>query len=151
VFDAAAPAAVHAHVRCLAVPGRADDHRADRRGGDLRAVHRPVRRSRRPPADHRRVGVDADAGDGTGGDVAVAGSADRLAVRSGRGHPGHFRQHRRLHSRSVAAVAYMTGTILDGFTGRAVAGLVAADVDWHAAFVALAILTGAAAALIAWR
>jgi YNFM family putative membrane transporter len=47
--------------------------------------------------------------------------------------------------------AYMTGTILGGFTGRAVAGLVAADVDWHAAFVALAILTGAAAALITWR
>lgn len=47
--------------------------------------------------------------------------------------------------------AYMTGTILGGFTGRAVAGLVAADVNWHAAFVALAILTGAAAALITWR
>lgn len=47
--------------------------------------------------------------------------------------------------------AYMTGTILGGFTGRAVAGLVAADVNWHAAFIALAILTGAAAALITWR
>jgi MFS transporter, YNFM family, putative membrane transport protein len=47
--------------------------------------------------------------------------------------------------------AYMTGTIVGGFTGRAVAGLVAADVDWHAAFVALAVLTGAAAAFIAWR
>src|SRR4051812_39085925 len=47
--------------------------------------------------------------------------------------------------------AYMTGTIVGGFTGRAVAGLVAADVDWHAAFVVLAILTGAAAALITWR
>ncbi|HKB09723.1 MAG TPA: MFS transporter [Vicinamibacterales bacterium] len=47
--------------------------------------------------------------------------------------------------------AYMSGTIIGGFTGRAVAGLVAADVDWHAAFVALALLTGAAAALIAWR
>jgi MFS transporter, YNFM family, putative membrane transport protein len=47
--------------------------------------------------------------------------------------------------------AYMTGTILGGFTGRAVAGLVAADVNWHAAFVALAFLTGAAAAIITWR
>jgi len=47
--------------------------------------------------------------------------------------------------------AYMTGTILGGFTGRAVAGLVAADVNWHAAFVALAILTGVAAAVIGWR
>jgi MFS transporter, YNFM family, putative membrane transport protein len=47
--------------------------------------------------------------------------------------------------------AYMTGTIIGGFTGRAVAGLVAADVNWHAAFVALALLTGGAASLIAWR
>src|SRR6185295_8370472 len=47
--------------------------------------------------------------------------------------------------------AYMTGTILGGFTGRAVAGLVAADVDWHAAFVVLALLTAAAASVLAWR
>jgi MFS transporter, YNFM family, putative membrane transport protein len=33
--------------------------------------------------------------------------------------------------------AYMTGTIAGGFTGRAVAGLVAADASWAAAFVAL--------------
>jgi len=47
--------------------------------------------------------------------------------------------------------AYMTGTILGGFTGRAVAGLVAADVSWRASFVALAVLTGAvAAALWLW-
>src|SRR5262249_57550848 len=50
-----------------------------------------------------------------------------------------------------ATAAYMSGTIVGGFTGRAVAGLVAADVNWHAAFVALALLTGAAAALILWR
>ena len=50
-----------------------------------------------------------------------------------------------------ATAAYMTGTILGGFTGRAVSGLVAADVSWPAAFVALAILTGAvAAALTMW-
>jgi MFS family permease len=49
-----------------------------------------------------------------------------------------------------ATAAYMTGTILGGFTGRAVAGLVAADVSWQAAFVALAILTGAVAASL-WR
>ena len=47
-----------------------------------------------------------------------------------------------------ATAAYMTGTILGGFTGRAVAGLVAADVSWHASFVALAILTGAVAAVL---
>jgi MFS family permease len=47
--------------------------------------------------------------------------------------------------------AYMTGTILGGFTGRAVSGLVAADASWQASFVALAILTGAvAAALTMW-
>jgi len=33
--------------------------------------------------------------------------------------------------------AYMTGTIAGGFTGRAVAGLVAADASWAASFVAL--------------
>ena len=37
-----------------------------------------------------------------------------------------------------ATAAYMTGTILGGFTGRAVAGIVAADVSWPAAFVVLA-------------
>jgi len=50
-----------------------------------------------------------------------------------------------------ATAAYMSGTVLGGFTGRAVAGLVAADVSWQAAFVALAILTGAVAtALWLW-
>src|SRR5712664_2047770 len=34
-----------------------------------------------------------------------------------------------------ATAAYMTGTILGGFTGRAVSGLVAADASWQAAFV----------------
>ena len=36
-----------------------------------------------------------------------------------------------------ATAAYMTGTILGGFTGRAVAGLIAADASWQASFVAL--------------
>jgi len=50
-----------------------------------------------------------------------------------------------------ATAAYMTGTILGGFTGRAVSGFVAADASWQAAFVALALLTGAvAAALTTW-
>jgi YNFM family putative membrane transporter len=47
-----------------------------------------------------------------------------------------------------ATAAYMTGTILGGFTGRAVSGLVAADASWQAAFVALAMLTGAVAAVL---
>jgi predicted MFS family arabinose efflux permease len=47
--------------------------------------------------------------------------------------------------------AYQTGTIIGGFTGRAVAGLVAADFNWHASFVALAILNLAVAlALLVW-
>ena len=47
--------------------------------------------------------------------------------------------------------AYVSGTVLGGFTGRAVAGLVAADVTWPAAFVALAALNAAVAgALLAW-
>ena len=50
-----------------------------------------------------------------------------------------------------ATAAYMTGTILGGFTGRAVSGLVAADVSWQASFVALAMVTGAVAvALTLW-
>ena len=44
--------------------------------------------------------------------------------------------------------AYMSGTVLGGFTGRAVAGVVAADVSWHAAFVALAVLNGVIAAVL---
>jgi MFS family permease len=47
--------------------------------------------------------------------------------------------------------AYVSGTVLGGFTGRAVAGLVAADASWPAAFVGLAVLNAAVAfALLAW-
>ena len=47
--------------------------------------------------------------------------------------------------------AYMSGTVVGGFTGRAVAGVVAADATWHEAFIALAILNGlVAAALWMW-
>ncbi len=50
-----------------------------------------------------------------------------------------------------ATASYMTGTILGGFTGRAVSGIVAADVSWQASFVVLAILTGlVAVALTIW-
>src|SRR5262245_21415858 len=41
--------------------------------------------------------------------------------------------------------AYMSGTVLGGFTGRAVAGIVAADATWHESFIALALLNGAVA------
>jgi predicted MFS family arabinose efflux permease len=44
-----------------------------------------------------------------------------------------------------ATAAYMTGTIVGGFTGRAVSGITAADATWQLAFVALAVLTGAVA------
>lgn len=50
-----------------------------------------------------------------------------------------------------ATAAYMTGTIVGGFTGRAVAGLVAADVSWVAAFVALATLNLLVAIALAVR
>jgi predicted MFS family arabinose efflux permease len=50
-----------------------------------------------------------------------------------------------------ATAAYMSGTIFGGFTGRVVAGLMAADVNWQAAFIALAVLNGAVAiALAIW-
>jgi MFS family permease len=50
-----------------------------------------------------------------------------------------------------ATAAYMTGTILGGFTGRAVSGVVAADISWQAAFVALAVLTSIVAAVLTMR
>jgi MFS transporter, YNFM family, putative membrane transport protein len=44
------------------------------------------------------------------------------------------------HRAGRATAAYMSGTILGGFAGRATAGLVAADVNWHMSFVVLAVL-----------
>jgi len=53
--------------------------------------------------------------------------------------------------RGRGTAAYMTGTIAGGFTGRAVAGLVAADASWAASFVALgAINLAVAMALAMW-
>ena len=46
--------------------------------------------------------------------------------------------------------AYMTGTIVGGFTGRAVAGLVAADASWAASFVALAAINLVVAMALWW-
>jgi predicted MFS family arabinose efflux permease len=39
-----------------------------------------------------------------------------------------------------ATAAYISGTVTGGFTGRAVAGMIAGDETWRAAFVALAVL-----------
>jgi MFS transporter, YNFM family, putative membrane transport protein len=50
-----------------------------------------------------------------------------------------------------ATAAYMTGTIIGGFSGRAVSGVVASDVRWQLAFVALAALTGAVALTLTLR
>jgi MFS transporter, YNFM family, putative membrane transport protein len=47
--------------------------------------------------------------------------------------------------------AYMSGTVLGGFTGRLVAGIVAADTSWHVAFLALAFLNGCVAAALYLR
>ena len=50
-----------------------------------------------------------------------------------------------------ATAAYMSGTIVGGFLGRAVAGLVASGGDWHAAFVWLGIVNAiVAVALWIW-
>ena len=46
--------------------------------------------------------------------------------------------------------AYMTGTIAGGFTGRAVAGLVAADASWEASFIALGAINLVVAVAL-WR
>jgi len=42
------------------------------------------------------------------------------------------------HRVGRATAAYGSGTILGGFVGRATAGMVAADVNWHVAFLVLA-------------
>ena len=39
-----------------------------------------------------------------------------------------------------ATATYMTGTIVGGFVGRALAGLIAADVNWHLSFAVLSVL-----------
>jgi MFS transporter, YNFM family, putative membrane transport protein len=49
-----------------------------------------------------------------------------------------------------ATAAYVSGTVVGGFIGRAVTGVVAADVNWHAAFLALAMLN-AIVAVALWR
>ena len=45
---------------------------------------------------------------------------------------------------------YMSGTVIGGFTGRAVAGVVAADATWHESFLALALLNGVVAVAL-WK
>jgi len=50
-----------------------------------------------------------------------------------------------------ATGAYMTGTIIGGFIGRAVSGIMAADATWQMAFVALAVLTGVVALALTLR
>ncbi len=49
-----------------------------------------------------------------------------------------------------ATGSYAVGTIMGGFAGRFVAGWMAELVNWRAAFVALAAMTLAAAAIVAW-
>jgi MFS family permease len=47
--------------------------------------------------------------------------------------------------------AYQTGTIIGGFTGRAMSGVVAAAASWQASFAALAVVNAAVAgALLVW-
>ncbi len=48
-----------------------------------------------------------------------------------------------------ATAAYISGTVIGGFTGRALVGIVAVAVDWQTAFVALALVNLAAAAALA--
>ncbi|OFW18219.1 MAG: hypothetical protein A3H97_20180 [Acidobacteria bacterium RIFCSPLOWO2_02_FULL_65_29] len=50
---------------------------------------------------------------------------------------------------SRATSAYVSGTVIGGFCGRAVAGLVASAAGWPAAFVTLAVLNLAAASAVA--
>ncbi len=50
----------------------------------------------------------------------------------------------------AAVAAYVTGTVVGGFSGRMVAGVVAAHTSWRWAFVALALLTALGGAAI-WK
>ncbi len=47
--------------------------------------------------------------------------------------------------------AYISGTVVGGFSGRLVAGLVASMTDWRTAFAALALLNVLTASVVAWR
>ena len=93
-------------------------------------LRRPARRSHRPAPGHRRLGVDADGRDRAGGDVAR--SLQQLIVWrfvQGVATPGIFASTiAYIHEvwppshAGRATAAYMSGTILGGFTGRAVCG-----------------------------
>ncbi|HEY3383908.1 MAG TPA: MFS transporter [Vicinamibacterales bacterium] len=51
----------------------------------------------------------------------------------------------------AATAAYVSGTVVGGFSGRVIAGVVAADITWRSSFVVLAALNlGAAVALWRW-
>ena len=49
-----------------------------------------------------------------------------------------------------AMAAYVSGTVIGGFCGRALVGLVASSYDWHMAFAALAVANLVAAVLLAF-
>src|SRR5262249_37539165 len=49
-----------------------------------------------------------------------------------------------------ATAAYVSGTVVGGFTGRAMMGLIAGVADWRTGFAALALLN-AIAALLLWQ
>jgi YNFM family putative membrane transporter len=51
---------------------------------------------------------------------------------------------------SSATAAYVSGTVVGGFSGRALVGLVAAHAGWQAAFAALGLVNVAAAAALWW-
>ncbi len=52
-------------------------------------------------------------------------------------------------SAGSATAAYVTGTVIGGFTGRAVAGYVATHVDWRSTFLVLGALNAVGAAAVA--
>ena len=50
-----------------------------------------------------------------------------------------------------ATAAYVSGTVIGGFTGRALTGILAADVNWHFGFVALGFLNAVIATVLYFR
>ncbi len=54
-------------------------------------------------------------------------------------------------SAGAATAGYVSGTVVGGFSGRLIAGIVVADANWRAAFLVLGAINVAAACLIAAR
>ncbi len=63
----------------------------------------------------------------------------------------YIHEHWPATSAGAATAGYVSGTVVGGFSGRLIAGIVVADANWRAAFIVLGAINAAAALLIAAR